>query len=41
MRQRALTGRATVPMLKIDGEPMFESADIVAWLRANHDRLRN
>ena len=29
------TGRRTVPCLFIDGEAMFESADIVAWLRAN------
>jgi glutaredoxin len=27
------TGRATVPCLYIDNEPMFESADIVSWLR--------
>ena len=31
-----LTGRTTVPCLVIDGEPMFESADIVAWLQANY-----
>jgi glutaredoxin len=28
------TGRSTVPCLYIDGEPLFESADIVEWLRA-------
>jgi len=28
------TGRTTVPCLYIDGQPLFESADIVAWLRA-------
>ena len=26
------TGRTTVPCLFIDGEPLFESADIVRWL---------
>jgi glutaredoxin len=29
---RARTGRTSVPCLFIDDEPMFESADIVAWL---------
>ena len=29
------TGRTQVPCLLIDDEPMFESADIIAWLRAN------
>jgi glutaredoxin 3 len=29
----ALTGRQTVPCMLIDGVPMHESADIVAWLR--------
>jgi glutaredoxin len=29
-----VAGRTTVPCLFIDGEPMFESADIVAWLTA-------
>ncbi len=28
------TGRSTVPCLFIDGEPLFESSDIMAWLRA-------
>lgn len=31
---REQTGRTSVPCLYIDGEPLFESADIVAWLRA-------
>lgn len=31
---RNKTGRTTVPCLYIDGEPMFESRDIVAWLEA-------
>ena len=30
------TGRTQVPCLFIDGEPMFESADINNWLRANY-----
>ena len=28
------TGRTQVPCLFIDGEPLFESADIIAWLNA-------
>ncbi len=28
------TGRTTVPCLFIDGEPLFESLDIIAWLEA-------
>lgn len=31
---RQQTGRTQVPCLFIDGEPMFESADIVDWLQA-------
>jgi len=38
LRQR--TGRTQVPCLFIDGEPLFESADIADWLRANADRIR-
>jgi glutaredoxin len=30
-----LTGRSQVPCLFIDGQPLFESADIDAWLRAH------
>lgn len=29
------TGRTQVPCLYIDGEPLFESSDINAWLRAH------
>lgn len=29
---RDRTGRTQVPCLLVDGEPMFESRDIVAWL---------
>lgn len=31
---RDRTGRSQVPCLFVDGEPLFESADIVAWLEA-------
>ena len=34
LRQR--TGRTQVPCLFIDGEPMFESADINAWLQRTY-----
>ncbi len=29
------TGKRTVPCLFIDGVPMFESADIIRWLKEN------
>ena len=32
------TGRTTVPCLFIDGTPLFESADIAAWLVAFAER---
>jgi glutathione S-transferase len=28
-------GKGQVPCLMIDGEPLYESADIVRWLKAN------
>ena len=34
-----ITGRKTVPCLFINGEPMFESGDIKAWLEKNSDQL--
>jgi glutaredoxin len=34
-----ITGRKTVPCLFIDGDPMHESSDIVAWLEKNLDKL--
>ncbi|PIP96777.1 MAG: glutaredoxin [Bdellovibrio sp. CG12_big_fil_rev_8_21_14_0_65_39_13] len=34
------TGRRTVPCLYIDGKPMFESRDIVKWLRDNKQNLK-
>ena len=30
-----LGGKAQVPCLAIDGEPMYESDDIIAWLAEN------
>ena len=33
----ARTGRTQVPCLFIEGEPLFESADIITWLRRNYD----
>ncbi len=30
------TGRTQVPCLFVDGEPMFESADINRWLQAHY-----
>lgn len=32
---RKRTGSTQVPCLFIDGEPMFESLDIIAWMKAN------
>jgi len=34
------TGRTTVPCLYIDGEPMFESADIIKWLEKNCEAIK-
>lgn len=31
----AIGGKGQVPCLVIDGEPLYESADIVRWLEAN------
>jgi glutaredoxin len=36
----AATGRTQVPCLFVDGEPLFESADINAWLDAYARRER-
>jgi glutaredoxin 2 len=33
------TGKKTTPCLFIDGNPMFESLDIVEWLEKNLDKL--
>ena len=33
------TGRRTVPCMYIDGKPMHESADIIAWIDSNADQL--
>lgn len=34
------TGRTQVPCLFIDGEPLFESSDIMAWLEAHAEANR-
>lgn len=34
-----ITGRKTVPCLFIDGKPMHESSDIMAWLKTNSSKL--
>lgn len=34
-----ITGKKTVPCMFIDGNPMFESLDIIAWIEQNIDRL--
>ena len=33
------TGKTQVPCLFIDGQPMFESLDIIEWLKTNKDQL--
>ena len=33
------TGRQTVPCLYIDGDPMFESDEIIDWLQQNRNQL--
>jgi len=33
------TGRRTVPCLYIDNQPMFESQDIMEWLKSNESTL--
>ena len=33
----AVGGKRQVPCLFIDGEPLYESADIIQWLQANRD----
>ena len=35
------TGRRTVPCLYIDGKPMRESRDIVAWLEKNKNLIKS
>lgn len=34
-----ITGKKTVPCLFINGDPMHESLDIMAWLEKNLDKL--
>ncbi|RAP35851.1 glutaredoxin [Candidatus Marinamargulisbacteria bacterium SCGC AAA071-K20] len=33
-------GKTQVPCLVIDGEPMYESADIVKWFEINKDKIQ-
>lgn len=33
----AVGGKRQVPCLFIDGQPLYESADIIQWLQANRD----
>lgn len=33
-------GKLQVPMLSIDDKPMFESSDILNWLKENKDQLK-
>ena len=33
------TGRRTVPCLYVDNKPMFESSDIVEWLKTNQSNI--
>lgn len=33
------TDRTTVPCLYINGEPLFESSDIMKWLKDNKDNI--
>ena len=40
-RLLSATGGSQVPCLFIDGEPMLESRDIIAWLRENHEQLQH
>ena len=35
---RERTGSTQVPCLFINGKPMFESMDIIAWLKANFEQ---
>lgn len=35
----SVVGKQQVPCLFIDGKPMYESGDIVAWLRANPQQV--
>lgn len=36
----AKTGKRTVPCLYIDGNPLFESSDIIDWLDKNQSDLK-
>lgn len=34
-----ITGKKTVPCMFINGDPMFESLDIIEWLKTNLETL--
>ncbi len=36
-----ITKRSTVPCLYIDGNPLFESADISKWLEDHAEKIRS
>lgn len=36
-----LGGKSQVPCLMIDGKPLYESDDIIAWVDRNYDSSRN
>lgn len=38
-RHFEITGRRTVPCLYIDDKPLFESRDIINWLKDNKDKI--
>ena len=37
---KSRTGKTQVPCLFIDGQAMFESLDIIAWLQENESRIK-
>ena len=39
-RHLGKTGRKTVPCLYIEDEPLFESSDIVKWLKDNKSKIK-
>ncbi len=39
-RLQDLTGREQVPCLVINGQPLLESDDIIAWLKLNMESMR-
>jgi glutaredoxin len=33
-------GKAQVPCLFIDGKPLYESSDIITWIKENHNVIK-